>query len=370
MSNSGNWAGTWQGHSTNDFAPAGTYATNDTGATNISAGASDSYDPVTRTMTWDTNAVGGGVGTITNISSLDGSVAVTDPGGPEPDLSVASYVSNQLNLIGDSGFQTLSDSGTNDVSYTVNFSTVPFLLVQTYTGSTYQITYEVISTATNGATFVARNSGGLETNTSISVIWATAGALGTSAGVGPQGSPGANGTNGLAATIAVAWYSNGVPGSSVIVTNMGNNNAASFGFVVPVGSNGPTGSTGPAGTNVYTANVTEYFSGDTLTVSGKVYQFSSGTWTASTCTNQTTCNQLVGVALGTNSTTAGIMTFGRMAVTNTDLILGASVYVSAVGGEWTQTIPTNSGNIIRSIGYATATNELYVRPDNIWAEVK
>jgi len=49
------------------------------------------------------------------------------------------------------------------------------------------------------------------------------------------------GPAGAAATITIAYVSNGVPGSSVIVTNTGNSNAASFGFVIPVGSNGTDG---------------------------------------------------------------------------------------------------------------------------------
>jgi hypothetical protein len=69
---------------TNDWATSG--------ATNIVAGNSDSYNAATRTLTWDTNAAGGGVGTITNVKSSDSSVAVIEGGGPEPDLSVTGYV--------------------------------------------------------------------------------------------------------------------------------------------------------------------------------------------------------------------------------------------------------------------------------------
>ncbi|MFA5187449.1 MAG: hypothetical protein WC551_13300, partial [Patescibacteria group bacterium] len=55
-----------------------------------------------------------------------------------------------------------------------------------------------------------------------------------------------NGADGLAASIAVAWTSNGTPGSAASVTNVGDSNAAQFGFVIPVGE---TGAQGPAGTN-------------------------------------------------------------------------------------------------------------------------
>lgn len=37
----------------------------------------------------------GGAGTITNILSTDGSIVITDPGGPQPDLSITNYVLNR-----------------------------------------------------------------------------------------------------------------------------------------------------------------------------------------------------------------------------------------------------------------------------------
>lgn len=55
--------------------------TSDGGATNITAGASDSYDPATRTMTWNTNAAAAGTGTGTNTLAqvlTAGSIATND----------------------------------------------------------------------------------------------------------------------------------------------------------------------------------------------------------------------------------------------------------------------------------------------------
>ncbi len=80
-------------------------------------------------------------------------------------------------------------------------------------------------------------------------IQGPAGTNGTNGTNGSNGTNGVNGTNGAAATISVAYTSNGVAGSAAIVTNTGSSSAASFGFVIPVGSNGATGATGPAGTN-------------------------------------------------------------------------------------------------------------------------
>ena len=101
-------------HSTNGLAStnwviAQGYSTNDTGATNIVAGASDSYNPSTRTVTWNTNAAAGGAGTLTNIISSDGSVSVANPGGPEPDLSVTQAIAEAI-----ADFITIDDVPTDD----------------------------------------------------------------------------------------------------------------------------------------------------------------------------------------------------------------------------------------------------------------
>jgi hypothetical protein len=80
-------------------------------------------------------------------------------------------------------------------------------------------------------------------------IQGPAGSNGVNGVNGTNGVDGAPGTNGLAATITVAWVSNGVPGSSVIVTNVGDSNNALFGFVIPAGSNGVAGADGSNGVN-------------------------------------------------------------------------------------------------------------------------
>ena len=72
---------------------------------------------------------------------------------------------------GEAGKQMLSLTGTNTITYTQIYNSPPHIVIQTYTGATYQITYDVIAETTNGATFLARNSGGLETNTGVKVTF-------------------------------------------------------------------------------------------------------------------------------------------------------------------------------------------------------
>jgi len=73
------------------------------------------------------------------------------------------------------------------------------------------------------------------------------GEIGPAGTNGTDGADGTNGADGLAATIEVAWTSNGTPGSAASVTNTGTTNAAQFGFIIPEGLKGDTGATGTQG---------------------------------------------------------------------------------------------------------------------------
>ena len=107
--------------------------------------------------------------------------------------------------------------------------------------------------------------------------------------------------------------------------------------------------------------------GNTTTVAEKIYQWETNIWVATINTNETQCNKMIGIALGANSTANGILTMGDLTVTNTDLTPGNGIYIGSTAGEWTQIMPTNSGYIIRVIGYATETNKIYIEPDNVYS---
>ncbi len=112
------------------------------------------------------------------------------------------------------------------------------------------------------------------------------------------------------------------------------------------------------------------YEGDTTTTTGRVYQqINDGTWQAAVHTSEDLCNKYIGISLGTNSTSDGMVVLGAISVTNEDLNIGSNVYVGDTAGFWTQTVPTNDGYIVRAIGFATDTNEIYVTPSPIWLEV-
>lgn len=67
---------------------------------------------------------------------------------------------------------------------------------------------------------------------------------------GPQGPPGVDGADGLAATVDVGTTTTRPPGTPALVTNTGDTTNAIFNFAIPrgdVGAQGPVGPNGPAG---------------------------------------------------------------------------------------------------------------------------
>jgi len=108
------WASEKSGYATGTPLYVETYVGTITGAT-IAASSSDSVVVTgpNAVITWNTNAAGGGggAGTITNIISSDGSVSISESGGPQPDLSVIGL--SHTNLTGwndDTNYLHLSQS--------------------------------------------------------------------------------------------------------------------------------------------------------------------------------------------------------------------------------------------------------------------
>jgi len=71
--------------------------------------------------------------------------------------------------------------------------------------------------------------------------------IGETGVTGATGEVGETGSTGAAATINTGWTSNGVPGSTAIVTNTGTTNDAVFNFILPIGATGSQGIQGTIG---------------------------------------------------------------------------------------------------------------------------
>ena len=82
-------------------------------------------------------------------------------------------------------------------------------------------------------------------------------------------------------------------------------------------------------------------------------------------------SSLLGVAVGTNSTTHGMLLRGVIEVTAITGVedVGSRVYVGEANGVITTTVPAHSGDIVRIIGYTLGTNKIYFNPSTTWIKI-
>ena len=109
---------------------------------------------------------------------------------------------------------------------------------------------------------------------------------------------------------------------------------------------------------VASANGTHYdFYGDIMrngndtTVRGKLYIFKTGTWTIANADTLLEANGLAGIALGTNSSTHGMLLKGTYTLDYDPGGAGNVLYVSLTNGLLATAIPGNSGDVVRVMGY-------------------
>tara|TARA_Y100000593_G_scaffold51107_1_gene96131 strand:+ start:725 stop:1765 length:1041 start_codon:yes stop_codon:yes gene_type:complete len=117
-------------------------------------------------------------------------------------------------------------------------------------------------------------------------------------------------------------------------------------------------------------------SGDDSTTPGNLYYLKSdGVWTSARADVGQTGNEmsssLLGVAVGTNSTTHGMLVRGIVyvnGITDTEVV-GQRVFVGEAAGTFTTTAPTTTGDIVRVVGYTLATSKIYFNPDPTWIKL-
>jgi hypothetical protein len=113
-------------------------------------------------------------------------------------------------------------------------------------------------------------------------------------------------------------------------------------------------------------------SGNDTVIAGNLhYLKSDGVWTPANATAESTSvGVLLAVAVGTNSTTHGMLVRGIIqcnGITDTEVV-GSRVYVGISSGQITTTVPT-SGEFVRVVGYALGTSKIYFNPDSTWVEI-
>jgi|7_EtaG_2_1085326.scaffolds.fasta_scaffold01207_3 hypothetical protein len=139
--------------------------------------------------------------------------------------------------------------------------------------------------------------------------------------------------------------------------------------------------------NLITADLsTGGFTGDKLVVGGStagtiaagqlVYLSSSSVWTLAAA-NDTGVgeDEILGIALSASPNSAGVLTSGIFKLSTSYIsggafTVGAQVYMHpSTAGSYTSTRPSSSGQIVRVVGHAVATDIIYFNPSPDYVEL-
>jgi len=114
------------------------------------------------------------------------------------------------------------------------------------------------------------------------------------------------------------------------------------------------------------------FGSGTLTA-GKLYYLYSSTWTeVDADAVGTGADQLLGIALGSNPATDGVLIRGFFDANSylSNFSAGKAVYISTTAGGMDTTAPSGAGDFVRIVGYCTTTaNVIYFNPSTTWVEL-
>ena len=126
-------------------------------------------------------------------------------------------------------------------------------------------------------------------------------------------------------------------------------------------------------TNVSSFSGTRFLSTTGLTA-GKIYYLqANGTWAVANASDNTKgADELLGIALGADATTNGILLRGIVNVTGVSGLSNVcrAVYISTTAGDVTETAPSSNNNIVRIVGYVINANDtIYFNPSAVWVKV-
>ena len=116
----------------------------------------------------------------------------------------------------------------------------------------------------------------------------------------------------------------------------------------------------------------------TLTAGQLYYLGSNSTWAQVDASAVASgASQLLGIAMGTNPTSNGLLLAGFFKVASGNVegtaVVGAAVYASEVGGKFDFTAPSTSNDFVRVVGYCVDIDSsdilLYFNPDSTFVEI-
>ena len=111
------------------------------------------------------------------------------------------------------------------------------------------------------------------------------------------------------------------------------------------------------------------------TTAGAIYTLRSGVWTLIDANTDNRVDRLCAVAVGTNSSTNGMLirgcvTLASVFTAGTD-IEGVQVYASETGGQATIDAPSDSTDLVRILGYSlnVSSKKMFFNPDSTFLEI-
>tara|TARA_R110002167_G_scaffold318210_1_gene523874 strand:- start:1240 stop:3381 length:2142 start_codon:yes stop_codon:yes gene_type:complete len=111
------------------------------------------------------------------------------------------------------------------------------------------------------------------------------------------------------------------------------------------------------------------------TTAGAIYTLRSGVWTLIDANTDNRVDRLCAVAVGTNSSTNGMLIRGCVTLASaftagTD-VEGVQVYASETTGQATITAPSDSGDLVRILGYSlnVSAKKMFFNPDSTFLEI-
>ena len=115
------------------------------------------------------------------------------------------------------------------------------------------------------------------------------------------------------------------------------------------------------------------FGTGSLTTGKLYYLHTDGTWTETDADAVATgADQLLGIALGSDPTSDGVMIRGFFdaATYLSNFSSGKAIYISTTAGSMDTTAPSGTGDFVRIVGYCTNTaNVIYFNPSSEWIEL-
>jgi hypothetical protein len=110
--------------------------------------------------------------------------------------------------------------------------------------------------------------------------------------------------------------------------------------------------------------------GTATIVALKLYQYTSGGWGATDANASGKATGLVALALGTSEATDGLLREGVIqSTTYAGFTAGQTLYVSETEGLITNAAPTASGSVVRVVGYALGSSQIYFDPSDTFIEL-